>query len=47
MKWTAHWHIKDAVDKSVEWSKCYLADGDIGQITKKQIKEYLTLRHGE
>ncbi len=47
MRWKPHWHIKDAVDKSVEWSKCYLADGNIGQITKKQIKEYLTLRHGE
>lgn len=47
MKWTPHWHIKAAVEKSVEWSRCYLNNGDVWKITKEQIEQYLTLRHEE
>lgn len=41
LKWKPRWHITDAVEKTVEWSKAYLSGGDIGAVMEKQIKEYL------
>jgi len=41
MKWSPRWHITDAIEKTVEWSKVYLAGGDINAVMEKQIKEYL------
>lgn len=41
LKWKPRWHITDSVEKVVEWSKVYLAGGDINKIMEKQIKEYL------
>lgn len=41
LKWKPRWHITDAVEKTVEWSKIYLSGGDIGAVMEKQIKEYL------
>ena len=41
MKWTPRWHIVDAIEKTVEWSKAYLAGSDINAVMEKQIKEYL------
>lgn len=41
MKWAPRWHITDAIEKVAEWSKVYLAGGDINAIMEKQIKEYL------
>lgn len=41
LKWKPHWHITDAVEKTVEWSKAYLSGGDINAVMEKQIKEYL------
>ena len=40
-KWKPRWHIGDAVEKTVEWSKVYLADGDVNCIMEKQIREYM------
>lgn len=39
--WSPRWHITDAVGKTVEWSRAYLAGGDISAVMEKQIKEYL------
>ncbi len=39
--WKPRWHITDAIQKTVEWSKAYLDGGDIGAVMEKQIKEYL------
>lgn len=39
--WKPHWHITDAIIKTVEWSKTYLAGGDINAVMEKQINEYL------
>lgn len=39
--WKPRWHITDAVEKTVEWSKVYLAGGDISAVMEKQIKEYI------
>lgn len=41
LKWKPRWHITDAVEKVTEWSKVYLASGDINAIMEKQIREYL------
>ena len=41
LKWKPRWHITDAVEKTVEWSKVYISGGDINTIMEKQIKEYL------
>ena len=41
LNWQPKWHITQAVDKVVEWSKIFLSNGDIKQCMKKQISEYL------
>ncbi|MCH5207653.1 MAG: CDP-glucose 4,6-dehydratase [Oscillospiraceae bacterium] len=41
LKWRPRWHIADAVEKTVEWSKVYLSGGNINGVMEKQIKEYL------
>jgi len=39
--WKPKWHIDDAIEKTVEWSKAYLNNDNINEIMEKQIKEYL------
>lgn len=39
--WEPHWHIADAIEKTIEWSKVYLENGDIRAIMNQQIAEYL------
>lgn len=39
--WKPRWHITDAVEKTVEWSKVYLSGGNVDMVMEKQIKEYL------
>lgn len=41
MKWSPRWHITDAIEKTVEWSKAYLAGENVNKVMEKQIKEYL------
>lgn len=41
LHWKPRWHITDAVEKTVEWSKVYLNAGDINTVMDKQIKDYL------
>lgn len=41
MGWQPKWHIRDAVKKSVEWSRVYLDGGDICAETERQISEYM------
>ncbi len=41
MKWSPRWHITDAIEKTVEWSKAYLSGEDINKVMEKQINEYL------
>lgn len=38
--WRPRWHIAEAVDKTVEWSKVYLSGGDVRRVMEDQIKEY-------
>ncbi len=39
--WNPRWHIDEAIEKTVEWSKVYLAGEDIPACMEKQIKEFL------
>lgn len=39
--WQSRWDISDAIDKTVEWTKVYLSNGDIPAIMDKQIAEFL------
>ena len=39
--WTPKWHIDDAVKATIEWTKVWLARGDISQEMKRQILFYL------
>ena len=39
--WKPHWHIDDAVEKTVEWTKAYLINNDIPTVMDKQINEFL------
>lgn len=41
LKWKPRWHITDAVNKTVEWSKTYISSGNINAVIERQIKEYL------
>jgi len=39
--WTPKWNIDTAVDKTVEWSKCFANHGDINKMIDNQIYDYL------
>lgn len=39
--WVPRWHINKAIEKVVEWTKCYLEDGDIEICMRKQIDDFL------
>ena len=39
--WKPRWHITEAIEKTVEWSKVYLNGSDVSLIMDKQIEEYL------
>lgn len=40
LNWRPRWHITDAVEKTVEWSKAYLDGADVNDVMQKQIGEY-------
>ena len=39
--WKPHWHVTDAVEKTVEWSQVWLESGDVRKCMDKQINEFL------
>ncbi len=39
--WKPRWHISTVIQKTVEWSKSYLKNGDFNAVMEKQISEYL------
>lgn len=41
--WKPRWHIAEAVEKTVEWSRIYLDGGDVSAVMDKQIEEYLNI----
>ena len=42
--WKPHWHVTDAVEKTVEWSQVWLDKGDIRECMDKQIENFLNSR---
>lgn len=40
--WTPRWSVEDAVEKIVEWTKIYFANGNISDIMDKQINEFFS-----
>ncbi len=38
--WQPRWHIREALDKTVEWSKAYLKGQELRAVTDRQIREY-------
>lgn len=41
LNWKPRWHIDEAIEKTVEWTKVYLEQGDIPSIMDRQIEEYV------
>ena len=41
LSWKPHWHIDDAIAKTVEWSKAYLEGDDVSAVMDRQIREFL------
>ncbi len=41
MGWFPRWNVEQAIDKSVEWTKAYLAKEDVKRVCLQQIDEYL------
>lgn len=39
--WRPRWSIETAVEKTVEWSKCYLSGGDVRECMDRQIDDFL------
>lgn len=42
--WKPHWHVTDAVAKTVEWSQVWLDNGDIRRCMDEQIENFLNSR---
>lgn len=41
-KWKPVWNVETTMEKIVEWSDCYLKQGDVIACMEKQIKEFMT-----
>ncbi len=44
LNWQPKWTIEQALDKIVEWTKVYVAKGDVASISAKQIDEYVNCK---
>lgn len=38
--WTPRWHMQEAIQKTVEWSKVWMDGGDVLAVMRKQIREF-------
>lgn len=43
--WHPHWNLDKAVEKTVEWSKAWIAGEDVRAVMDRQIKEFLMEEH--
>lgn len=39
--WKPHWNLDVAIEKVIEWSKCWIQNGDISACMDKEIEEFL------
>ncbi len=42
--WKPRWNLNTAIEKTVEWSKCWINGGDVGECMDKQIEEFLLIK---
>lgn len=42
--WQATWHIREAVEKTVDWTKAWRDGEDMNRITEEQIRDFLNKR---
>jgi CDP-glucose 4,6-dehydratase len=40
--WRPHWNLDKAIEKVVEWSKCWIVNGDVRGCMDSEIKEFLS-----
>jgi CDP-glucose 4,6-dehydratase len=38
--WKTKWSIKTAIEKTIEWTQCFLTNGNVPLVMDQQIKEY-------
>lgn len=38
--WKPRWHMQEAIQKTVEWSKVWMDGGDVPAVMRKQVREY-------
>ena len=43
--WNPHWNLDKAVEKTVEWSKAWIAGENVRKVMKRQIEEFLMEDH--
>lgn len=41
--WKTHWNLETAIEKTVEWSKCWISDGNVRECMDRQIEEFLNV----
>lgn len=41
LRWKPHWHIEEAIEKTVEWAKCYQKQGDVSKCMEQQIRDFI------
>lgn len=41
--WKPHWHLETAMEKTVEWTKCWLTGENINKIMDKQISQFIEI----
>ena len=42
--WSPRWHVEEAIERTVEWTRVYLAGGDVPAIMEKQINDFMTVK---
>ena len=40
LNWYPKWSVKDAIEKTIEWTRIYEKEGDISEVMDRQIEEY-------
>ena len=40
--WTPRWNLDTAIEKTIEWTKCWLAGNDVKECMNKQIESFLS-----
>ncbi|MDO4325977.1 MAG: CDP-glucose 4,6-dehydratase [bacterium] len=42
--WTPRYHVNEAIQKTVEWTKAYLRGENMGQVTRQQIRDFFLIK---